>query len=213
MKFFVVIPAHNEENTIARVISGIRKCITNIVVINDASSDKTGMILKKLPVHVISNPHNMGYVKSLERGLLYAFKKNADYVITFDADGQHKQTDLPHIISVIRKESPDFVLCKRAKKNRFAESLFGLYSKLRYGFSDPLCGLRAYKKEIFYIHGRALEHKYTIGTELMFRAIKSGATFKEISIKTNRRKDSSRFGDGIIGNLRELHALLNVLSI
>ena len=92
------------------------------------------------------------------------------------------------------------------------EEVFGLYSKLRFGFSDPLCGLKAYKKALFERYG-CLEKKYTIATELTFKAIGDGANFEEISTESEKRLTKSRFADDLKGNLLELKALINIFFI
>jgi len=210
MEIALVIPAYNEEATIKKVIEEAFFYIKKIVVINDFSTDKTEIILKKLPVTTIKNQRNLGYAKALEKGIGKAFTSGSDYVITFDADGQHKVSDLKKFISIIEKDKPDLVLGKRSFKNRFMEEVFGFYSKLRFGFSDPLCGMKAYKKEVFEKYGY-LEKKYTIATELVFKAIKNKASFVEVPIKSKKRQTQSRFASSLKGNFLEFKALINIL--
>lgn len=209
---YVVIPAHNEEKTIKKVVQEVYLHIQNIIVIDDASTDKTSSIMKTLPVYTIFNKQKLGYSKSLEDGIKKAFEKDADYAISFDADGQHQGSDLPKIITAIKKYQPDFVIGHRTEKNRFMEVFLGLYTKLKYGFSDPLCGLKAYKQITFRKYNY-LEKKFTIGTEMLFRALKDGAKFIEVEVTSHKRNDSSRFAGKLKGNLLELRALYNILSI
>ena len=89
------------------------------------------------------------------------------------------------------------------------EDIIGLYSKLRFGFSDPLCGMKAYKKTLFEKYN-FLEKKYTIATELTFKAVGDGASFEEISIESEKRLTKSRFANNLKGNLLELKALMNI---
>lgn len=212
MNLWVVITAYNEEDTIEGVVDDVYRYIKNIIVVNDFSTDNTPNILKNLPVLVINNKQNLGYARSLEKGLKRAFKEGADYAVSFDADGQHRGESLPRIIACLEKYRPDFVLGKRSSKNRFMEIFFELYSQIKFGFSDPLCGIKAFKREIFQKYNY-LEKRYTIGTELIFRALKEGASFKEVNIKTEKRLDDSRFGGKLKGNWLELKALINILLI
>ena len=212
MEIALVIPVYNEETTIKKVIKEAFFYIKKIIVINDFSTDKTEIILKKLPVTIINNQRNLGYAKTLEKGIRRAFSSGSDYVITFDADGQHKVSDLKKFISIIEKGKPDLVLGKRSFKNRFMEEVFGFYSKLRFGFSDPLCGMKAYKKSLFKKYGN-LETKYSIATELTFRAIKDGAKYIEVPIQSEKRQTKSRFAGVLKGNMLELKAFLNILFI
>lgn len=212
LSLWVVIPAHNEEKTIKKVVQEVYPHSQNIIVIDDASTDKTSTILKTLLVHTIHNKQKLGYSKSLETGIKKAFENGADYAISFDADGQHRGSDLPKIIAAIKKYQPDFVLGRRTEKNRFMELFLGLYAKIRFGFSDPLCGLKAYKRDTFQKYNY-LEKKFTIGTEIVFRALKEGAKFTEVEVTSQKRSDTSRFAGRIKGNLLELRALYNILSI
>lgn len=212
MEIALVVPVYNEESTIKRVIHDVSVHIKKIIVVNDCSNDSTEKILKKLPVIAINNSKNIGYVKTLEKGIKEAFRLRADYVITFDADGEHEPADLTKFINVIKNKKPDLVIGNRSLKNRFMENIFGIYTKLKYGFSDPLCGMKAYKRDIFEKYG-SLETKYSIATELTLKALKNGASYVEVPILSERRQTKSRFAGSIKGNLLELKALLNVLFI
>ena len=209
MEIALVIPVFNEEATIKRVIEEASSVVKKIIVVNDCSNDNSGKILKSLPVTIINNQKNLGYTKTLEKGIRKAFASGADYLITFDADGQHNAGDLKKFISVIEKNKPDLVIGRRSFKNRLMEEVFGLYSRLRFGFSDPLCGMKAYKKTLFEKYN-FLEKKYTIATELTFKAVRDGASFEEISIESEKRLTKSRFANNLKGNLLELKALMNI---
>jgi len=212
MLIYIVIPTYNEEKTIFKIITQVLKYSKNIIIVDDCSTDKTKDIIKKFPVNIIDNDNNIGYTKTIEKGIIASFNMGADYVITFDADGQHRASDLKKFISVIKKKKPDLVIGNRSFKNRFMEEIFGIYAKLRYSFSDPLCGMKAYKKSLFKKYG-CLERRYSIATELTFRAIKDGVSFVEILIKSEKRQAQSRFANNLKGNLLELQALLNILFI
>ena len=212
MEIALVIPAYNEESTIENVVNEVSVYIKKIIIVNDCSNDLTEKILEKLPAKIINNQKNLGYTKTLEKGIKVAFNLNVDYVITFDADGQHQGSDLKKFILVINNERPDLIVGKRKFKNRFMEDIIGLYSKLRFGFSDPLCGMKAYKKSLFKKYGN-LETKYSIATELTFRAIKDGAKYIEVPIQSEKRQTKSRFAGVLKGNMLELKAFLNILFI
>jgi dolichol-phosphate mannosyltransferase len=93
MKLSIVIPAFNEEKTIGDVV---KDCVkqspgSEIIVVNDGSTDDTFKILYKLPVWIINNKKNLGHAKSLIKGLKEA---TGDYVFYTDADGQIKPSSL-----------------------------------------------------------------------------------------------------------------------
>lgn len=209
MNIWIVIPAHNEEKSIRRIVNDVFKLNRNIIIVDDHSTDQTGHILETLPVNRITNNFVLGYTGSLQKGIEKAFAKNADYVITFDADGQHDAGDIKKFKEVIEKCKPDIVIGKRSKKNRLAETIIGFVTHKLVGISDPFCGMKAYSRSIFEKYHN-LEDCFTIGTQLAFRAIKNGATYKEIPITVHKRPDQSRFATSVRGNLLELNAIINV---
>lgn len=213
MKIALVMPVFNEEDVILKYLNVLTRQIKTIIAVNDGSTDNTKKILLKFPITLINNKKNVGYVKSLEIGIKKAFSNGADFVITIDSDGQHDPKDIKRMISIIEKYKPDLILTERSKKNRFMENVIGLYSKMKYKISDPLSGMKAYSKNLFYKYDSKLENKYTIATELVYKAIKDKVRFIEIPIKINKRINESRFGNQLIGNFLELRAFLNILFI
>lgn len=210
MKIFVVIPAFNEAKTIKKVVKEAHLYVKNIIVVNDCSTDNTLQILKSLSIKLINNTANIGYTKSLEKGISYAISEGADYVITFDADGQHLAEDIAKFTTIIEKFKPDLVLGVRSEYNRLMEHIWSFYTRIKYGFTDPLCGLKAYKRNIL-LKYPILEKHYSIGTEIVFKALKEGASFRELPVKIKKRSTKSRFGNQLVGNWFELKGLVNVI--
>src|SRR5690349_1743257 len=87
---FVVVRAYNEAAVIGSVLSGLLRVFPNVVVVNDGSSDRTASVLRGLPVRVVTHLVNLGGGAAMQTGLTYALEHNADYILTFDADGQHR---------------------------------------------------------------------------------------------------------------------------
>jgi glycosyltransferase involved in cell wall biosynthesis len=85
-----VIPAYNEEETIGEVVSVFSD---EVIVVNDASTDKTEQIAREHGVMVLTNKQNMGHAKSLLRGLRAA---KGEYVFYLDADNQIRMISLPY---------------------------------------------------------------------------------------------------------------------
>ncbi|MFV0555962.1 MAG: glycosyltransferase family 2 protein, partial [Lactovum sp.] len=99
----LVIPAYNEEASIKNTIRMIQefKQTLNLsfqldyIVVNDGSSDQTASIVRAMNVVLLDLEANMGLTGAFMAGMRYAKRKDYDYVIQFDADGQH----LPDYIS------------------------------------------------------------------------------------------------------------------
>ena len=92
-KIGIVIPAFNEQGSLAKLIP-IIKNYGNVLVINDGSTDETQKIINQFKCQYIKNEKNLGYEKSIIKGLKFFINNNFDYILTFDADGQHDVEDL-----------------------------------------------------------------------------------------------------------------------
>ena len=92
-KTVTVVPAYNEEKTILNVLNDLKN-YSEIILVDDNSTDKTSELAGREDVILIKNSKNLGYEKSLEIGLLKAIQLNYDFAITFDADGEHIASDV-----------------------------------------------------------------------------------------------------------------------
>ena len=203
-KVAIVIPAFNEEKTICNVVQQA-KTYGQPIVINDCSTDDTATIAQEAGAIVITHVNNMGYDSALNSGFKKAYECGYDIIITLDADGQHNPDLLKKFIEEIVAGS-DLVLGVRDKRPRIAEHIFALYSSIRYGVNDPLCGLKAYKRSTYESLGY-FDSYSSIGTELTIHSIKKGLTFSEIPFDVQERMDSPRFGRLIDANLKILRAM------
>lgn len=92
---FVVVPAFNEASVIEESINALNKYFSNIIVVNDGSTDDTLITLKNFNIKIINHPINIGVGGAFQTGFKYILKNHKDCIgaITFDADGQHKVKD------------------------------------------------------------------------------------------------------------------------
>jgi polyprenyl-phospho-N-acetylgalactosaminyl synthase len=98
---YVVIPAYNEEQTLASVIANVKHFFFHVVVVNDGSKDHTGTVAKDAGAMVVHHPINLGQGAALQTGIEFALRKGAEYIITFDADGQHDAADAQFMLEGI----------------------------------------------------------------------------------------------------------------
>jgi glycosyltransferase involved in cell wall biosynthesis len=96
-KVAVIIPTYNNIKTVASVIDAVLEYASDVIVVNDGSTDKTLEVLDnyRTKVHVESYPVNRGKGYALTRGFKVAMQKGFSYAITIDSDGQHFASDLP----------------------------------------------------------------------------------------------------------------------
>jgi glycosyltransferase involved in cell wall biosynthesis len=110
---FVVVPAYNEGRVIGDVITGLASAFPNIVVVNDGSSDETAEVLRGLPVVVVKHQINLGQGASLQTGITFALERGANYIVTFDADGQHRAEDALSALRLLGEGQCDVVCGSR----------------------------------------------------------------------------------------------------
>jgi glycosyltransferase involved in cell wall biosynthesis len=116
VKGLLVIPAYNEAANIGGTILCLRDAEVReeILVVNDGSNDGTAQILEGLGVLQITHEKNKGYLGALRTGMNYARAKDYDYVVFFDADGQHDAGDLVRFRDKLRASGgPDIVTGSR----------------------------------------------------------------------------------------------------
>jgi glycosyltransferase involved in cell wall biosynthesis len=203
-----VIPAFNEEGTIAAVVAGASQHGT-VIVVNDGSSDATAALAQSAGAIVVTNERSLGYDGAIDRGFLEAHRLGARIVLTMDADGQHRADLIPGFIERLGANA-DVVSGVRDRKQRASEHVFALLTRVFFGLRDPLCGMKAYRIDVY----RALGHfdSYrSIGTELLLFAACSGRKIAQIAVPTRPRVGSPRFGSGLRANLRIFKALSGFL--
>lgn len=205
----IIIPAYNEEGTISEVVSSL-VTICDVLVINDASTDKTMEKARLAGAKVITHEFNKGYSEAISTGFKNALESGYKYVLTFDADGQHEPSLVNTFFSNLVDDKADVVFGERECVARFSEFLMNLYFKLRFGINDSLCGMKAYDVMLFK-EFNGFETFNSIGTELLFNSLRAGKRCLPIPMKILDRKDKPRFGNRIIANLIILKAMLYLI--
>jgi len=202
----IVIPAFNEEFTIAKVVKSVKVYGRIIIVVDDASTDLTRKIAEDSGALLISHKINKGYDESINSGFKMALDLDCDAVITFDADGQHSAKMIPTYINHLCNGN-DLVLGVRPKNQRFSEFIFSMYTKYFFKWKDPLCGMKGYSMKIYKSLGY-FDSYSSIGTELAFYGLSKKYNFKEVNIPGIHRVDSPRFSTLFNSNILILFSLL-----
>ncbi len=196
-KIAIVIPAFNEEKTIISILNKVKNYGVPIVI-DDGSNDKTKELIEKNKFKFQSNLKNMGYNYSLIKGIKYAYFKKYKYIINFDADGQHKVSDLKKIIRYLKKN--DLVYTVRNKYGRISEYLFSFLARSIYKIQDPLSGLKGYRSTIFNNYKFTFEHQL-LGSDILINSLNKNFKIKFFKIIVNNRKDNSRIGNSFYANI------------
>ena len=144
-KNLIIIPSFNEKTSLLKILKKIKNK-NYVLVMDDCSTDETSKIIQnRKKLKIISNKKNYGYEKNLLKAFRKVINSNFEYVITFDADGEHDFKDIEKIKKYLKIKKPDLLIGTRAKKNRFAESVVGVFFKFFYKLEDPLSGFKAYR--------------------------------------------------------------------
>jgi glycosyltransferase involved in cell wall biosynthesis len=209
--FVILIPALNEAATIERVIRGA--CVHgDVIVVDDGSTDETSMRAREAGAHVVANRGKHGYDHAINAGFIEAHRLGYSFVVTMDADGEHNPCYLQAFRRMLLEDGVKLVIGRRPRPQRLAEALLAAYFRKRFGINDPLCGMKGYRMELFVENG-AFDHVNSIGTELIFNAVRRGHSYREIEVSGDTRRDTPRFGRTFKANCRIGLALLRLMFL
>jgi len=109
----VVVPAYNEASVIAPNLQALCADFPVVVCVDDGSRDSTYEAARTTPAHVLHHCTNLGQGAALQTGIEYALTLPVRYVATFDADGQHRVSDLIAMRQTLVESGDDIVLGSR----------------------------------------------------------------------------------------------------
>lgn len=226
-KTLIVMPAHNEELNIGEVIDEIKKNLPDLdlLVVNDASIDKTEEIVRKKNVKCISLPFNLGYSLAVQTGIKYANKYDYDYVIQMDADGQHIACEAKKLLEYMEQNHPDIVIgsrfleeieYKHGVMRKFGTNILsGLIKMICHKtIKDPTSGFQCINK-------RTIQHFSQMGNypefpdaNLIIELLLNDYDICEISTKMRERKHGISMHKGIVGPIKYMiKVLYNIIII
>lgn len=195
MKLLIGIPAYNEAGVITKVLRSLPKTIKGIskidtLVVDDGSSDQTANLAAKEKVFVIKHLTNRGLGGALKTILYYAKSKDYDFLVTFDADGQHDAKDIERLIHYINKTGVDVVIGSRWKNNgnaplsrKLINKAANITTRILYGVytSDSQSGFRLFNREAI----EKMDLKFDrmeVSSEIFGEMIKNHLRFAEVPI-------------------------------
>ena len=114
-RILIITPAHNEAENLPHVFAELRRCLpdTDIVVIDDYSTDDTAAVAARLGGRVVSLPCNLGYGGAVQTGFKYAVEYGYDYGVLLDADGQHDPACIPDLLAPVLAGEADIAIGSR----------------------------------------------------------------------------------------------------
>lgn len=215
---WVVIPAYNEQSTIQQVISGLKRLLPNIVVVDDCSADLTALRAGAADAVVVRHPINLGQGASLQTGIDFALQQGAGYIVTFDADLQHRPDDVPLLLAALKESAADFALGSRflgtavniAVSRRLLLKAAILFTRLTTGLkiTDAHNGLRAMTRRgalTLRIRQNGMAH----ASEILQQIAKSALRYVEVPVTVEYTSYSMAKGQRLSNSLNIVLELLS----
>jgi|TARA_B110000196_G_scaffold32882_1_gene24825 glycosyltransferase involved in cell wall biosynthesis len=205
-RILVGIPVYNEAKYINPVLSEVCKYSSDILVVDDGSSDLTPALLAGHPVEVIRHSENRGYGRSLQDMFRWAAVDKFDWLITMDCDEQHEPAAIPRFVQAIMDDKSDIISGSRYMElhpendmppedrqaiNRQITS--ELNTALGFELTDAFCGFKAYRVSAlsqfeFDVNG------YEFPLQLWVQSAARRLRVEEISVRLIYNDPSRTFG-------------------
>jgi UDP-N-acetylglucosamine---dolichyl-phosphate N-acetylglucosaminyltransferase len=188
MKTAIIIPAHNEEKTVQKVVKQAQKHGL-VIVVDDGSTDKTAQKAKEAGATVLSHIVNLGKGAALKTGCDYALKSGVLQIVAIDADAQHDPKLIPTFIKALEKNNIVFGYRTFSSAMpgifRFGNGAINKVAKILYGIklNDTQCGYRSFTSATYKIL-RWRSHDYSVESEMVAKVGKHKLKYAEIPIKT-----------------------------
>jgi glycosyltransferase involved in cell wall biosynthesis len=208
---WIVVPAFNEEGKIGEVVGELKRLYPNVVVVDDGSADETRARALEAGAVVLRHPINRGQGAALQTGLQYGLLKEAKYLVTFDADGQHPVDALPRLLSPILSGQAEIVLGSRFLQDaggvpwtrRLLLGAAVLFTRLFSGvrLTDAHNGLRAFSRKAAGMIDIQLD-RMAHASEIIDQIRRSGLVFTEVPVRIHYTEYSRAKGQSASAAVR-----------
>lgn len=219
MKLLIIIPAYNEEDSIARVIGSVKRWRqdADIVVVNDGSTDRTGERAEATgKAAVLHLPLNVGIGGAMQTGYLYAARGGYDIAVQLDGDGQHEPQELDKLLAPLLAGEADCCIGSRfLLKTDYRSSLprrlgirfFSWMVQWITGAktTDPTSGFRAVNRKVIELFATDYPEDYP-EVEAIVLLRRRGFRLAETSVRMHVRQS----GESSITPLKSIYYMVKV---
>ena len=200
-KICVIIPVHNEESQISKVVNSIPDFVDNIVVVDDCSDDNSVDVIEKIiendkKIILLKHETNKGCGGAISTGNIWASSKDFDIVVRMDGDGQMDPIDLPNILDPVLANEADYTKGNRLfsgeaykkipKIRYFGNSILSLLTKIASGYwhvADSQTGYTAInKKALKIINWNKMYKRYGQPNDLLVMLNVSNMRVRDVPI-------------------------------
>ena len=190
-KVCVIIPTYNNHKTLKRVLDSVLQYTSNVIVVNDGSTDSTAQILEAYShLEQIHHSENRGKGMAIRSGFKKAVDLNYNYAITIDSDGQHFASDIPGFIAALETDADALLIGSRnmtqenvPKKSSFGNkfSNFWFWFETGIKLEDTQSGFRLYPLQK--IPARFFTNKFEFEIEVIVRSAWKNIPVKNIPVQ------------------------------
>lgn len=199
MKYIIIIPAYNEEVTIGKVVSNSLN-YSDVLVVDDGSSDRTSQLTREAGGSVIKHRKNMGKGAALKTGIKYALKEGYHAMVMLDGDGQHDPRFIPQLLDSL--DDAGMIICSRflegppegmALQRKFSNNLTTNLLKFTTGYhiTDSQSGFRIFSREAARVFSGIPYDDYEFESEMLYQASLNNLSVKEIPIPSSYKGEKS----------------------
>jgi glycosyltransferase involved in cell wall biosynthesis len=202
----VVIPVFNEAENLGRLIGqikGLQLPATEIIVVDDGSTDDSGDVAMAAGARVVRHPYNIGNGAAIKTGIRAAQGK---LLLFMDGDGQHRPEDIAKLLTETR--TYHMVIGARAKGSKLrlhryaANAFYNLLASYvtRFNVKDLTSGFRVLSRLDALRFIDLLPNTFSYPTTLTLAFLRSGLTVKYVPIQTLYRSGQSKISlvsDGV----------------
>lgn len=204
----VVIAAFNEADVIGPVVRDIRQSYPNVVVVDDGSSDGTAACALASGAVILRHPVNLGQGAALQTGITYALARGGEFVVTFDADGQHACADIARMVRALIEHDAEVALGSRflgkavgiSTARRILLRLAVLFTRLTTGLkvTDAHNGLRVFTRAAAR-KVKITQNRMAHASELLDQVARHKMSYVEVAVTISYTNHSRAKGQTILG--------------
>ncbi len=198
LRLSIIIPAYNEGEIIGETIQailGLKIEGSELIVVDDGSTDETAKVASNAGARVISHPYNIGNGAAVKTGIRASRGK---VLVFLDGDGQHDPKDIPVLLSYISRYHMVVGARSRGSETHLHRDLANfVYNKFasfiaNFKIEDLTSGFRAMRREDAVRFCDMFPNKFSYPTTSTLAFIRSGRAIKYIPIKTRYRTGKSK---------------------
>lgn len=220
-RLLVVVPALNEEETIAAVVTSLRASGRDVLVIDDGSTDRTSACAEGAGARVLRLPINLGVGGALRLGFREAVRLGFDVVVQCDADGQHDPAQIDLLLDALSARGLDLAIGSRfaggddaygiAAHRRLAIRLLAAITSriARVPITDPSSGFRAIGPRLLPVFAREYPSEYLGDTvEALVEVARAGYAVGEVPVTMSERQGGAASAGGTAAAWYTLRVLI-----